>query len=97
MDRDEKLTVLLPLKISARMNAALVRESGGARRRADWIRTRISEGLTRAREERRRTVKVSREEAETLQEVRQLGGNPVAILRTAIPALTGGPAPEASR
>lgn len=84
MDHDEKLTVLLPLKVSEAMARDLKKFAGGSRKRPDWVRQAIAEKLERCRQEI--TPKVTRAEARALAELRKLGIDPEAALETILAA-----------
>jgi hypothetical protein len=79
----EKLTKLVPVKLGETMHADLLKACGGLRQRASWIRARIAEGITKAKEEKR-LGRVTREEAKAIAEAHQFNIDVVAALRERI-------------
>lgn len=79
----EKLTKLVPVKLTESMHADLLIVCGGLRERAKWIRGQIARGIEHAKEQML-TPNVSAAEAVAIAEARKLEIDVVAVLRERI-------------
>lgn len=79
----EKLTKLVPVKLTDSMHTDLVAACGGVRERAGWIRARIAEGIERAKSEMLQPA-VSVAEANAIAEARRHHIDVVTTLRDRI-------------
>lgn len=82
----EKLTKLVPVKLTESMHADLIAVCGSLRDRAKWIRGRIAEGIDRAKEDMLQP-KISVDEAHAIAEARRHHIDVVSTLRDRIAQL----------